>query len=366
MKKICASVMVIVMTLLASISAYAQEESYTLSLKDAIEMATKDNPLFVSADTKITNAEKQLQDAKYDQRHSKGPVRLPEGLQLAAIQKGYYVEQAQIGLEQAKREKTQSEAGLAYEVTQKYYSLKLAEELVKSSENAYRLAAENKSNMDVQFSLGLVAELDVNSASYAVMQAETTKESYKRNYDIAKKNLMISLGIDNYNTSLILTDGIEFKEFETDVEKDITAAMDTRLDVYLLKSVYDQSVLYIDVARLLGVKSAEYSAANQSMVQNEYTFSNTKKLIGLSINVQYNDILNARDKVKLSEENLRLRTQEYNIAKLNSELGMITNTQLTAALNNVTAAEIELENAKLTYKLAVEKYGYEISIGLKN
>ena len=43
---------------------------------------------------------------------------------------------------------------------------------------------------------------------------------------------------------------------------------------------------------------------------------------------------------------------------------MITNAQLTATMNSVFNAETELENAKLTYKLAVEKYGYEITIGL--
>ena len=55
---------------------------------------------------------------------------------------------------------------------------------------------------------------------------------------------------------------------------------------------------------------------------------------------------------------------EYNIAKIQYDLGMITNTQLSAALNAATAAETELENSKLTYKLAVIKYGYDITIGL--
>ena len=33
-------------------------------------------------------------------------------------------------------------------------------------------------------------------------------------------------------------------------------------------------------------------------------------------------------------------------------------------MNDLSQSEIDFENAKLTYKLAVEKYGYEITVGL--
>jgi hypothetical protein len=45
-------------------------------------------------------------------------------------------------------------------------------------------------------------------------------------------------------------------------------------------------------------------------------------------------------------------------------MGMITNLELTKDLNELTTAMEDLENAKFTYKLAVEKYNYDITIGL--
>ena len=68
--------------------------------------------------------------------------------------------------------------------------------------------------------------------------------------------------------------------------------------------------------------------------------------------------------MEISEKNSEIRKQGYEADKLRFELGMITNMELTAGLNNVAAQEVSVENAKLAYKLAVEKYQYEISIGL--
>ncbi len=349
---------------MSSVNVFAEEVTYTLSLENAINMAMEDNPQFISADTKIKNAEKQLDQAKKDQKDVKGAIRLPEYFSLVPVKNGYYVEQAKIGVESAKREKVKAENTLRYEVTQKYYAVKLAEALLDGTKDAHKIATENKNALDIQFNLGLVSELDVKNAEYAVMQTKTACDKYERNLQIATENLKIALQIDGQEATLILTDGIEYMPFETNVSEDTEKAMETRLDVYLLKSSCDQAEKYLETTLVLGEKSSEYSAANQSLVQARYTYTNTKKLIGLSINAAYNEILNSADSLKLSEMNVDIKSREYNVAKVQYDLGMITNTQLTGALNAVTTAKIELENAKLNYKLAVEKYGYEISLGL--
>lgn len=341
----------------------AVHKEYTLTLDDAIKMATEDSPQFISADVKIADAQKQLEKAKKNMRDFKGPIRLPAGIANVALKQGYYVRQAEIGVKTAQMQKEQLEKKAAYDVTQKYYGVKLSESLLESAKSAYELSLSNKNTMDTQFSLGLVSELDVKNAQYSLNQAKAAMDSYERSLSIAKKSLCIALNIDE-NCTLNLTDGIEYEEFTSPVTEDIKKAMETRLDIYSLKSVYEQAKSYRDVTQTLGFSSAEYSAANSSVIQAEYNYTNTKKLIGLMIQSGYNDILGARDSLKLSEENLNLRQQEYEIGVIQHELGMITNTQLTAMLSNVTKARIELDNAKLTYKLAVKKYGYDITIGL--
>ena len=43
---------------------------------------------------------------------------------------------------------------------------------------------------------------------------------------------------------------------------------------------------------------------------------------------------------------------------------MITNLDLTSSINDLYSAQVSYANAKLTYRLAVEKYKYEITVGL--
>ncbi len=363
MKKIL-SILIAVILALSFSGISSAEETYTLSLEEAVELATKDNPMIESADVKIRDAQKQKEDAKREQKNIKGALRIPEAFSLVVVKQGYTVCQADFNLSAAKKEKEQQIAKLSYEVTQKYYSVKLAEALLKSTEKAYNLALENKKTMDAQFSLGMVSQLEVSSAEYGVNQAKAVLEKYKRDYDIAKRSLMITLQIDNPEAAIILTDGIDYSEFTSEPDKDIAEAMKTRFDVFQLESGVALAKKYRDITLVLGSRSAEYSAANQTVVQSEYTADNSKKLIGLGIRSAYNETQNASDSVLLAEENLAIKNQEYNIAKVQYELGMITNTQLTAALSNVTNAEIELENSKLTHKLSVIKYGYEITIGL--
>jgi len=343
----------------------SQTVTYTLSLNDAITMAQERDMGYVSADTSIKNAQRQLEQAKKDQRDLKGPIRLPAGLANVAVKQGYYVEQARIGVESAIRAKKQLQSSNAYSITQQYYGVKLAEAVSKNLMTAYELALNNKATIDTQFALGMVAELDVKNAQYSVNEMKASLEKAQRNLEIARKSLAVALYIEEENFILNLTDDIEYKEFSADLFEDTKKAMENRYDVYQLKSVYTQAEKYMDVAVLLGTTSSQYSAANQAKVAAESTYKNTTKLIGISINSSYNSILDAKDALSLCEEKLALRQQEYDIAVIQHGLGMMTNSALTAAMTNVTGAQTELENAKLTYKLAVEKYGYEIEIGLK-
>ena len=367
-KRISAILVCALMIVSLSSAAFAEEaveKTYTLSLNDAINMMLEKDPALMSADIKIKDAERQLQQARKNQKDMKGiAARVSSGISGFALQQGYYVKQAEMGVESAKFEKEQKIASASYAITQQYFGVKLAERLLASAESAYSLALNNKNTMDTQLSLGLVSELDVNNASYSLNQAKAARDKYVRNLELARKNFAVRIFIEDNNFVLNLTDDIEFEEFETKLIEDIENALKTRYDVFLLKTSLSLAELMESVAKHFGLSSAEYSSAHQSKVQSEVTYNNSSKLIGVSINSSYNAILDAKDSLKLAEENLALRQQEYNVAVIQHDLGMITNTQLTGIMNSVAAAQIELDNAKLTYKLAVEKYGYEITVGL--
>ena len=349
----------------AELKHTGEKKVYTLSLKDAIAMAREKDPAFMSADVKIKDAERQLVQARKNKSDMEGiPIRVSQGVTSFALQRGYFVKQAEVGVESAKKEKEQKIANSAYSVTQQYFAVKLSERVLGSAKTGLDMAKNNFETVKMQFSLGLVSELDVKNAELAVKQAQSTYDKYERTLTLARKSLVVALFIDEDNFELNLTDDIEYKDFSADLSKDTESAMKTRYDVYMLESSFSLAEFMADIADLYGGTSSEYSSANQARVQSEVTCNNSKKMIAVSINSSYNAILDARDALAVAEDKLALRQQEYSVACIQLELGLITNTQLTAIMSNVTAAQIELDNSKLTYKLAVEKYGYDTTIGL--
>ena len=364
--KILSLAMLFVILISGTHTAFAQDKKvYTLSLQDAINMALENDPAFMSADVKITDAERQLKQARKNHKDMQSiSIRVSQGISSFAVQRGYYVKQAEIGVESAKREKEQNIANSAYSLTQQYYGVKLSERVLESTKTALAMATDNLSNLEMQFSMGLVAENDVNNAKLAVKRAQAASNQSERNLELAKRALAAALYIEDEEFELVLTDDIEYEEFSADLMGDTKKAMETRYDVFMLDSSLSQAQFLLDISDLFGYTSAEYSSAKAAMIQSEVTNKYSKKMIGISINSSYNAILDAKDSLLIAEDNLLLKQKEYEVAKIQYDLGLITNTQLTAVINNVTTAQIELDNAKLTYKLAVIKYGYEIKVGL--
>lgn len=341
-------------------------KNYSLSLEAAIELALKDNPQFNNYDTAIEDAKVQLKQAQKNKRDAAGKtVMIPAQLDMVALQKGFYVEQAQFNLDSKNMEKQQAEKSLAYRVTEQYYNVKLSEALLKCTEDAYSLAKKNADTVRQQFDLGLAAELDVTNAKLAEDRAKASCDSVGRGLDLAIESLKLSLQLDEEDCTLTLTDGIDYTEFGGKLDEDMQKALDSRYDMYCLKGAYEQTKNYRDYTDILGHTSSIYSASSAKVVQAEYTYTNAAKNVKLAIKSYYNSVVDAKQQLELASSEAALAEREYQVAKLKYDLGLITNSELTSKMNAVSTSLQSVEKAKLTYKLAVEKYGYETSIGLQ-
>ena len=368
MSKRVVAFMAAVCCIFTALSAYANDDhagnTVTLSIQQAIDMAVKDNPQLLSYDTQIEDAERQIEQAKKDVRDSKGPIPLPSGIGIVALRKGYYVNQYTIAKETAQMKKEQAINNIAYDVTEKYCNVKLLEALVENMKNSYELTRQNVDTLQTQYDLGMVSDLDLKNAELSLHKVQSTLNEYERNLDIALKSLLVALQIEDENTNLNLTDSIEYMEADIDFAKDVESALETRVDMYSLKKVLEQAQLYRDATKVLGVTSSQYSAANSTVVQSEYQYTNSKKLMRLALNSYYNNIFTCKDTLDNAKENYGLKEQEYSVNKLKYDLGLITSNELFSSRTSADSASIEYENAKLAYKLACEKYSYEITLGL--
>ena len=344
---------------------------YTLSLKGAIELALVNNPQLV-ANEHTQNANKiNIKSARMTKSSAEKAQKMATqyGVFSATtvdelcVRKGYYVNAAIAQYDLSVLEKSRIEASIAYNVTNAYYNAVLMDMLVQAADNKYKLSVENQLVVNSQYALGLIPELSYKNADISVDSAKTLYDGYVLSRDIALMNLANLLNIDK-NSKIILTDTIEVKEFTSDTKSDIASAMETRYDIIALNKQVELSNEYFSHTKAFTESSAVYNTAYADTVNKQYQLDMAKDNIELAILSQYNKIYTDYCAIALAQRTYDMRFAEYEAAKLQYELGMITNIELTEKINNLYDTQTELFQAKLNYTMSVEKYKYDITIGL--
>ncbi len=346
-------------------STYTNDKiTYTLTLKEAVDMALTDNPQLKACLEKKEDTKIQLKSAKETKAQYRDLKNIPlsSGFELLYIKNGYYVHTYEKALDLANYEYKQIEAKIAYNVTEKYFNLKNSEKLVEIAKNSYDLINTNYTNTSLSYQLGVISKAELDSASVSLLQAKFNLETYKNNLELAKEDFKIAMNKNNENCDFVLTDSLDVVEFTADLSADLLNAEGSRYDIASLKMNYELAKEYLDLT--LSGATVRKSSAKSSFITAEYNYTNNKALILLGVKSSYNNISSSRNNVTLTDETLKLKKNAYEIAKIQYDQGLITNTELLTSLNNVNTAEVEYENAKLKYRLSVDKYKYDVQIGI--
>ncbi len=348
------------------------EENIVLSLDEAIAAALEGNPQLEAADASIKSAELGLEVAKIKKKDFDDlnkihtvPVNVSTSMETAYLKHGYYTYAAETGIELAKTEKDKIAASIAYDVTEKYFNLKLLERLLGIAETSYSIAEENAQIVKKQFELGYVSNLEVQNAAASVEAAQFAIEGYKRNIEIASESFKIAVQMDGDKRPLVLTDDLVLPQKPQSLEEDIGKAMTTRYDVTALRKAMEMQQEYFNITSdYVSDSTAAYHSAYSDFVKAKYNYENSSKMIALSIRNEYMSILTAEENIKKAESALKVKQIEYDSAKIKYDMGVMTNLQLTSVMTELDSCKVQLENANLSYMLAVQKYGYDITIGL--
>lgn len=345
--------------------ASQQPVTYSLSLEEAINMAYENNAQILANDANRRGCEVSIKSAEISYlRNKKTPVNISSNFELFCLKKGYYLEAAKTSLTLAEKEGEKIKANIAYNVTETYYNYGLMQKLVNAAQNSYNLALRNKELVDAQYNMGIVSQLDYENASITVESCLNALNSYKLKLDILQSNLKILLNKDSENCIIEVTDEIGCEDFTGDPKVDAESAVESRYDLTALKEKRALSEQYFELSKSLTEASAVYNQAYADFVEADYNYTNSCKLISLSIQSSYNDVVTSKANLETGRKTYEMKLKEYNSSVLKYELGMISNIEITDAINNLYNAQVEYANAKLSYRMAVEKYQYEITIGL--
>ena len=382
-------IMSIAFSLLAPVAAMAEESNveadgdltsetpvqeeyveYNLSLEDAIKMALTDNPQLIANEFSQNANKININSAKITRNATKKslaavPLAYSSATTIEQLcaKKGYYVTAAQVQYDLSVIEKERITASVSYNVTNAYYNVVLIDMLVNAAKNSLSMAIENKTIVDAQYEQGLVSKMSYDNAGISVDAARSKLEAYELNRNIAMKNLKNQLHLDD-NCALYLTDSIATEDYSSDVDADVVSALETRYDLIAAKKMYELSAEYFDISESFTSGSAVYNTAYADMLNKEYQYNTALDGIELAIRSSYNSIISNRSAMNISERSVDMAQKEYEAAKLQYDLGLITNLQLTDAIYKLYEAEVNYSQAKLNYTMSVEKYKYDITIGL--
>lgn len=338
---------------------------YKLTLNDAITMALTDNAQIIANEHRQSANKINIKSTRITKNSLKNlALNVSNNFESFCMREGYYVDAAEMTYRLSVIEAEKIKATISYNVTEAYYNAVLMEKLINAAQNSYELAVNNYNIVNAQYNLGLVAKLDFESASLAVSSAKNTLDSYKLNRETAIENLKILLNKDDENCILTLTDEIETEEFTSDVSNDIISAKETRYDIISLKENKELASRYFELSKVLTIDSATYNLAYASLLEANYNYDNSVKLITLSIKNSYNNILTSKSSMDIARSVYETEFNKYNSNKVKYELGVISNNELTQSINSLHEAQVSYANAKLTYRMAIEKYKHEINTGL--
>ncbi len=370
MKRIIGLITALCVTLCSFGCVLASEEAQTveLGLTEAIEMAMTDNAQIIANGYRQLANQKNLESAHANKKDAVNssknmPILSATTINELLLKKGYYVEAAKMQQRLTLEEADKIKSTIAYGVTEAYYNLVLMDKLIGAANNAYSLAISNLEVIGAQYDMGLIAQLDYENASLAVDNAKSMVDSYILNREIADANLKILLDVPQ-DTTLILTDEIETEEFSADVDVDIASALNSRYDISAAKEAEQLAMLYFDIAKSFTSGSAVYNTAYADYIDAQNTCQSALDGISLSLKNSYNSTLTTHTAMELAKRQYEIKLKAYDAVKLKYELGMISNLELTNSINELYDAQVSYANAKLNYRMAVEKYKYEISTGL--
>ena len=363
-KKIFA--LLLILTLTTFIPCYAEETAaptmYILTLEDAIDMALENNQQLVACQVKKDAAETTLSVAKSEQKAAKkSPAIVNE---LIYVKNGYAVAASEMQIRLADAEYQQIVNRISYQVTEKYYTIKLAEQVLFIQQNGYNMAKENLDIVTSQFQMGMVSDLEVQNALIQVTRTEYARQEASRNYFLAIEDFKIALGLKG-NCEFSLNDNITYEDYKPNPDAEIPVALTTRYDVMALRELAQLDELYFTITeKITAENTADYKNAKSTWLQSQYNYDTNSQLIGLSIRASANNIHTTKGNLDVATMALEVKEREYETAQLKFSMGMITNLELVKTQTELLQAQTELESAKLAYKLAVEKYQYEITYGV--
>ncbi len=262
--------------------------------------------------------------------------------------------------EAAKFDLERTKQKVVYDVSKAYYGALLAKEAIKLAKQAYKSVKKHYETAKLMYDNGLAIYADVLRAKVYLTKVKSKIEEAQNQYLIAKRGLLLAMGLDNVDPAQIDVAGeLKFKDTKKDIRYWQEIALSERPDLIALRTRVENAKRYIDFqkADMLPTIGA-FGYYQMDDRYNPFGTDGTGFTLGIALNWKLFDGFQAYNRYKAAREkfsrysNLKKGFEEYikfSVYKAYKEL-ITAKSKLKAAEENLKYAEEVLKITEKRYK----------------
>lgn len=340
MKKVLFVTSLLVLGILFFSLAGAQEKLSSLSLEDAIKKGLEEGK-----DAALYRVQLQVAHNEY-QKAMADLLLNPSVISKLSAENSW---------KWAQREVEINLSELALSIEEAYYNVLRAEQALRLAQSGAERAKKQLDDIQIRFSLGMVAEIDLLQAQLEAEQAEQEINNASRDLELAWQNLNSLIAV-NPGTRFELTSALSFSPVEIDFEKSLNYAHSHRLEIQQAEDNLKLAEKKVEVSNTPYTPSLDKEAAQLEKEQRSIQLAKARESIELEVREAYFTLKNAEEQVPLREKALQVARENLNIAQARFENGAITTLDLLEAQYNLYQAEISYLQSIYDYNVSLARF----------
>lgn len=240
---------------------------------------------------------------------------------------------------------------------QKYYDLLKYQKQYYIALDKLKYAQENYRLASVKYKVGTVSRVDVINANIQLTGAKVSADVAKRKYEVSTYSFKKLLGIDN-KTSLTLSEVLTYQPYTSiDVLAEMNDLVDDSNDMKSLIKLMDAYRDNVKFGKDNGLTdTTAYDDAVNALEEKDLTYNQSKDNLENAIYGAYVTLQSSADQIEVLNNQQELAFESLRIAKIQYKTGMITNNQVTSALNSYTDVLNQRSEAIYTYNVNKAKF----------
>lgn len=331
----------------------------SLTLKEATDLAMKNNPDIKIADLSIKKSELEYKNAKYNS--DKLDADYVNTYQLGIV-KWLTPKQKENALAVTTKQGDVTKKSVMFDVENRYYNVLKAERNLAVKREALKYFQDQLKIAQAAYKVGTKAKLDVNTIEAAVAGAQAQVVSEENNYrtGVMELNRIIGLELD---TQLKLTTQFTLEKTGTSikVEEVIKKALEDNLEILIAKNTMELSKINYDVAKKFymgGVTILDTAEIDAQVAQAQ--LDKQKLATTSTVRQSYLTLFSLEKVLDWNKKEVEKAAENARIYKLKYEAGLATSLDVKKAAIDLEEARNNLTETIYKYNLLKSQFKYEL------